>query len=426
VVLVDRATRAGGSMLLPRHPRDAQGTAPTGPRTSSRDARPLRLAKFHVPEILFGPGSLPEAVHAAVRLGARRPMLVTDPGLRAAGWPDQLCTHLHGAGLATTVWDGVTPNPKDHEVAAGYEIYLAQRCDVIIAVGGGSVINAAKGVALLAGNGGCILDYEGVDRMALPIPPMVMVPSTSGTGADVSQFCIVTDTERNTKITILGRALVPDVSVVDSQLLHTMPDWLNAATGLDALTHGIEAFVSRAHNPLTDHHALQAISLVGAHLERTMDHPLEEESRTFMAQAALEAGMAFTNAILGAAHAMSHQVGGLLDLPHGVINGVLLPHVIRYNAEGDPGRFVPIAQALGLPGPTPDSLSGAGEAAEWAAAEVRRLADELGVPRGLAEIGVTEADVPLLAVMTMADACLSTNPREADVADIETLFRAAL
>jgi alcohol dehydrogenase class IV len=289
------------------------------------------------------------------------------------------------------------------------------------------VIDAAKGIALLAGNGGTILDYEGVDRMALPIPPLVMLPSTSGTGADVSQFCIVTDTRRNTKITILGRAMVPDVSVVDPHLLTTMPDWLNASTGLDALTHGIEAYVSRAHNPLTDHHALQAIALVGEHLVRTMDHPGEEQARTCMAQAALEAGLAFTNAILGATHAMSHQVGGLLDLPHGVINGVLLPHVMQFNAAYDPHRFVPIAQALGLPGDiAPDSDAGAAEAAEWAAWEVRRLAGELGVPKGLGEIGVTEDDIGVLSAMTLADACLSTNPREADQADIETLFRAAL
>ncbi|GAA4872849.1 iron-containing alcohol dehydrogenase [Actinomycetospora straminea] len=437
MVLVDSVTRAGESVIARRRsvePVVGASALPTAPaatpaeRAAARSrAGTTRLAKFHVPEILFGPGSLPEAAHAAVRLGARRPLLVTDPGLCAAGWPTQLGAHLAEAGLRPTVWSGVTPNPKDHEIAAGHVAYREHGCDVIVALGGGSVIDAAKGIALLAGNGGTILDYEGVDRMALPIPPLVMVPSTSGTGADVSQFCIVTDTARNTKITILGRAMVPDVSVVDPSLLTTMPDWLNAATGLDALTHGIEAYVSRAHNPLTDHHALQAIALVGEHLVRTMDHPAEEGARTCMAQAALEAGLAFTNAILGAAHAMSHQVGGLLDLPHGVINGVLLPHVIRFNAEPDPHRFVPIAQALGLPGQiVPDSTAGAAEAAEWAAAEVRRLGDELGVPKGLGEIGVTEADVPVLSAMTLADACLSTNPREADQADIETLFRAAL
>ena len=157
------------------------------------------------------------------------------------------------------MWSGLTPNPKDFEIAAGFEVYQEGECDVIIALGGGSVIDAAKGVAVLAANGGNILDYEGVDQATKPIPPLVMVPTTSGTGADVSQFCIVTDTTRGTKITIIGRALVPDVTVIDPRLLTTMPEWLNAATGLDALTHGIEAFVSLAHNPLTDHHALRAV-----------------------------------------------------------------------------------------------------------------------------------------------------------------------
>ena len=431
MVLVDSVTRAGDSLVVCRRAEPAPAHAPrTAPGTGhvQAEAGAPRLAKFHVPEIVFGPGSLPEAAHAAARLGARRPMLVTDEGLLAAGWPQQLARHLTEGGMHPVVWSGVTPNPKDHEVAAGHECYRAEYCDVLVAVGGGSVIDAAKGIALLAGNGGLITDFEGVDRMVAPIPPMVMVPATSGTGADVSQFCIVTDTARNTKITILGRALVPDVPVVDPHLLTTMPDWLNAATGLDALTHGIEAYVSRAHNPLTDHHALQAISLVGLHLERTMDHPYEQESRTHMAQAALEAGLAFTNAILGAAHAMSHQVGGLLDLPHGVINGILLPHVVRFNAEPDPARFVPIAQALGFRGAADGRWSEAlaTDAAEWAACEVRRLADELGVPKGLGEIGVTEGDVAQLATMTMADACLSTNPREATRAEIETLFRQAL
>ena len=209
-----------------------------------------------------------------------------------------------------------------------------------------------------------------------------MMPSTSGTGADVSQFCIVTDTERHTKITIMGRALVPDVSVIDPRLLTTMSGRLNAATGLDALTHGIEAFVSLAHGPLTDHHALQAIATGGR-----QPRPARSSARTTsrrapaMAQAALEAGLAFTNAILGATHAMSHQVGGMLDLPHGVVNGVLLPHVIRFNGGAVPERFVPIAQAMGLA-----DLAGApaDEAVERVAEEVRRLGDEVGCPRASA------------------------------------------
>ena len=378
-----------------------------------------RLAKFHAPEIVFGLGSLSEAAHAAVRLGARRPFLVTDPGLMTVGWPDELIGELSAAGLAARVWHDVTPNPKDHEIDSGVQRYLAEGCDVVLALGGGSVIDAAKGVALLASNGGRILDYEGIDKIVNPIPPLVMLPSTSGTGADVSQFCIVTDTHRFNKITIMGRALVPDVSVIDPRLLTTMPDELNAATGLDALTHGIEAYVSLAHNPLTDNHALHAIGLVTQNLARTMDHPGETGARVNMAQAALEAGLAFSNAILGATHAMSHQVGGLLDLPHGVINGVLLPHVIRYNGVAEPQRFGCVARAMGL------SVHGE-NAAELVAQQVRQLADQVGVPKGLGDLGVREEHLGRLAELTLADACMSTNPRGADAADVEALFRAAL
>jgi alcohol dehydrogenase len=405
VVLVDEARRAGETVLLAEH-----------------DPRSPRLSKFHAPEIVFGPGSLAEAAHAAVRLGARRPFVVTDPGLMSAGWPGELLGELRAAGLAPVVWQDLTPNPKDHEIEAGHARYAESGCDVVLGIGGGSVIDAAKGVALLAANGGRILDYEGIDRIEHPIPPLIMMPSTSGTGADVSQFCIVTDTERHTKITIMGRALVPDVSVIDPRLLVTMPDWLNAATGLDALTHGIEAFVSLARGPLTDHHALQAVSLVNANLADTMRRPEDTGARSRMAQAALEAGLAFTNAILGATHAMSHQVGGLLDLPHGVVNGVLLPHVIRYNGAAVPERFVPVAQAMGL------DVAGApaDEAVERVAEEVRRLADEVGVPSGLAKLGVRAEDVPRLAELTLGDACLTTNPRHTEKSDVQELFEAAL
>jgi alcohol dehydrogenase class IV len=320
------------------------------------------------------------------------------------------------------VWSALTPNPKDHEIAAGYQAYREHDCDVLVAVGGGSVIDAAKGVAILAANGGNILDYEGVDKAPMPIPPLVVVPSTSGTGADVSQFCIVTDTIRNTKITILGRALVPDITVIDPRLLTTMPEWLNAATGLDALTHGIEAFVSLGHNQLTDHHALRAVQMVTDNLLCTIERPAEMQPRILMAQAALEAGLAFTNAILGAAHAMSHQVGGLLDLPHGVINGVLLPHVIRFNADADPVPYKVIAESLGLA----EAGTPAIEAAFALADRIDRLAISVGVPRGLAQLGVSEDDIARLAASALQDACMTTNPRQADEKQMQALFRAAM
>jgi alcohol dehydrogenase class IV len=381
-----------------------------------------RLLKFHAPEIVFGPGSLAEAGFAAERLGAHRPFVVTDPGLMATGWVDELLGHLSERGLVPTLWHEVTPNPKDHEVAAGFQKYAESGCDVIVAIGGGSCIDAGKGVAVLSGNGGSILDYAGVDQFANPIPPLLMIPSTAGTGADVSQFCVITDTVQSIKATLIGRALVPDISITDPRLLATMPTWLAAATGLDALTHGIEAFVSLGHNSLTDGHALNAVRLVAGNLCRSVSRPNEPELQQRMAQASLEAGLAFTNAILGATHAMSHQVGGLLDAPHGVVNGVLLPHVIRYNAATAPDRFIPLALAAGL------NVQGmpAREAAHMLADYVRSLADEVGIPRGLRHLGVGEEDIGHLAMSTLGDACLSTNPRSADRRDVEALFLAAL
>lgn len=378
--------------------------------------------KFLVPEVVFGYGALSEAGFAARRLGARRVFVVTDPGIIEAGWYDELIALLTSAGLPYAMWHEVTPNPKDHEVAAGYQAYLSSGCDVLIGLGGGSVIDATKAIAILAGNGGQILDYEGVDKVVHAIPPLIMIPSTSGTGADVSQFCVITDTCRKLKATLIGRALVPNISITDPRLLTTMPDSLNAATGLDALTHGIEAYVSLAANTLTDLHALKAIDLISANLTQTIDRPTDVPARVSMAQASLEAGLAFTNAILGATHAMSHQAGGALDLPHGVVNGVLLPHVMRFNAQAVPHRFVPIASALGIDMDRADPQ----EAGELAAVRVRELADEVGVPRGLSDLGITEDDIASLAKTTMGDACLSTNPRAASVSDIETLFRVAL
>lgn len=392
--------------------------------TTLRDdgARSPSLVKFHAPEVVFGPGSLAEVGFAAARLGARRPFLVTDEGVARAGWAHEAVDHLERAGLRPQVWSEVTPNPKDHEVAAGFERYLRTGADVIVAVGGGSVMDAAKGIAILAGNGGSILDYEGIDQIAHPIPPMLMVPSTAGTGADVSQFCVVSDTVRRVKVSIVGRALVPDISITDPRLLTTMPAELTAATGFDALSHGVEAFVSLAHNPLSDLHALNAVRLVAAHLVHTIHHPDDLDARHQMAQASLEAGIAFSNAILGATHAMSHQVGGLLDAPHGIVNAVLLSHVIRFNALTSPERYRVLAGVLALP----EAQAPAAEMAEALAVHMQSLAVHVGAPRGLAALGVTADDIPLLSRSAVHDACLTTNPRPADAADVERIFQAAL
>jgi 1,3-propanediol dehydrogenase len=412
---MDSAVRTGREFVVPEQGHaTAAGLPPL---------KPSGVIKFQTPEIVFGPESLAEAGFAARRIGAQRPFVVTDPGIIAVGWADELNRHLAEADLFATFWSGLTPNPKDFEIAEGYQRYRESGCDVIIAIGGGSCLDAAKGIAILTGNGGQILDYAGVDRVTRPIPPLLMIPSTAGTGADVSQFCIITDTTSKVKVTIMGRALVPEISVTDPRLLSTMPADLAAATGLDALTHGIEAYVSCAHNPLADGHALNAVRLVFGNLPRIVDRDASGDLRDHMAQASLEAGMAFTNALLGATHAMSHQVGGLLDLPHGVVNGVLLPHVIRFNAAVAPDRFVPLAQAAGLA--AAPGMPGE-EAGYLLADRVRAIGDELGIPRGLAELGVAPGSVPTLAANALADACLATNPRPVSQADLAALFHAAL
>jgi alcohol dehydrogenase len=383
---------------------------------------PALLLKFHAPEMVFGLNSLAEAGFSAVRLGARRPFVVTNPGIIEAGWIVELVGHLCGVDLEPVVWHDLAPNPKHREIARGYEEYLCAGADVIIGIGGGSSPDAAKCIAILSGNGGTILDYAGVDQVTRAIPPLLMIPSTAGTGSDVSQFCIITDTVHAVKVTIMGRALVPDISLTDPRLLTTMPPELAAATGPNALTHAVESYVSHGSNRLADGHALSAAQLVGAALRRTVEHPRDTEARLLMAQASLEAGLAFSNAILGATHAMSHQVGGLLDLPHGVVNAVLLPHVIRFNAEVVPERYGALAQAMGLPAHgVPGDV-----AAELLAVHVQQLARAVGVPRGLRDLGIRAEDIDRLATTAMRDACMTTNPRAADRADVVSIFEAAM
>lgn len=411
------------SRVIPLPPGSDDARVLARATASRAPAWPQGVAKYLVPELVFGAGVLDEIGHAARRLGAVRPLLVTDPGVLAAGWAEQAEGHLREAGLVPSVWSTVTPNPKDHEVVAGAQAYLEQGCDVVVAVGGGSAIDAAKAIAVLVSNGGSIFDYEGIDRIARPIPPLVAAPTTAGTGADVSQFAVITDTTRRLKATLIGKTLVPDISLTDPRLLVTMPDELAATTGLDALTHGVEAYVSRAASFLTDEHALSAVALVGRHLVRSVHDPLDPVARTGMARASLSAGLAFTNAILGVAHAISHQIGGVLDLPHGMLNAVLLPHVVRFNARGDAERFRPLASALGVLGA---ERMAADEVGEALAEQISVVAAAVGAPRTLSEIGVRPSDLAAFARQTLCDACLTTNPRDVLEADVAAILLAAL
>ncbi len=305
------------------------------------------LLKFDVPEIIYGLGALGTIGQCAKRLGGEKLFVVTDPGIIEAGWVDETIKHLQSEDLGYVVYDNVVTNPRDFQVEEGAQLYLQKNCDVVVAVGGGSSIDTAKGVAILVSNHGSIHDYEGCNRINQPIPPMVCAPTTAGTGADVTQFAVVTDTVRKTKMTILSRAIMPDISVIDPRLLQTKSPELMAATGMDALTHALEAYVSSLSWPMTDPHAIHAVELVAEHLVNAVKHK-HVEALEGMSIACLEAGIAFSNAILGAVHALAHPLGGLYDIHHGVANSVLLPVVLRRNLEYSIDKYARLAAALGV------------------------------------------------------------------------------
>jgi alcohol dehydrogenase len=385
--------------------------------------RPLRgrVSKFVIPEVIFGVGTLAEVGGAVRRVGGRRPMLVSDPGVLAAGWVDRALPYLADVHVQWRLWHDLTPNPKDDEVQEAFETYLESGCDALLAIGGGSCIDLAKAVAILSGNGGRILDYEGIDHATSPIPPMVMVPTTGGSGSDVSQFCVVTDTRRSLKVTIGGRALVPEISLTDPELLTTMPAELTAFTGIDALSHAIESAVSEACDFLCKGLALAAIREIAEHLPVAIADPLDLTAREGMARASLQAGMAFTNALLGATHAIAHQIGGALDLPHGLLNAILLPHVMRFNAETHAERYVDVAGALGIRTEGLDAAMAAARATE----RIEDLNRSLGIPSGLRELGVDPAAFDDFAVNALRDAYIATNPRPVSEDDVRRICIAA-
>jgi alcohol dehydrogenase class IV len=389
-------------------------------------AHPRAVAKFLVPDVIFGVGVLSEVGQAARRQGAAHVLVVSDQGVGEAGWTGEVLGHLAEAGVSAQLWDGLTPNPKDHEVAAGCAAYLAGGCDVLVAVGGGSCIDAAKAIAVLAtqanqeGTRG-IAGYAGVGKVTGPLPPTVMVPTTGGSGSDVSQFCVVTDTARQLKFTIGARALVPDISVTDPRALTTVPHDITAYTAIDVLSHAIESYVSLAASFLTDTHALTAIRGACEHLLPALDRPGDLRPREGLARASLQAGLAFSNALLGATHAISHQLGGLTDLPHGLLNAILLPHVMEFNAAVAAGRLADVAGAMGLR----TGLMTPHEAADAAIQTVRAFAGKAGLPATLREIGVECSQLDRVARGALHDAYIVTNPRPVGEADARAICQAA-
>jgi alcohol dehydrogenase class IV len=379
----------------------------------------LDLRKFVAPEFVYGAGARLLAGRYAKNYGARKVLVVTDPGVIQEGWTGQVTSSLEALDIPYIVYSQVTSNPRSEEVMAGARICKNEGCNIIVAVGGGSPMDCAKGIGIVSSNDKDILEFAGVDQVSSPGLPLICVPTTAGSSADVSQFAIITDTARKIKLAIISKAMVPDAALIDPVTTITMDAGLTANTGMDAFAHAVEAFASNAHSPITDLHALEAIRLIAANLREVIKSQKDIGLRGQMMLASLHAGLAFSNASLGAVHAMAHSLGGLLDLPHGESNAILLEYVIDFNYEAAPERYNRIAQAMGL------QLK-RGEEKEMLISAIRQLRLDAGINQTLGQLGMKHDDIPELAEEAMQDACMVTNPRRPTLLDVEVIYEKAL
>ncbi|MBG2803431.1 L-threonine dehydrogenase [Proteus sp. WDL240414] len=383
----------------------------------------MAVSTFYIPSVnKIGAGCLADAVSSMKDFGFHKALIVTDSILNQLGVVDKVSKLLTEAGISSVTYDGTAPNPTVENVEAGLALLKEHQCDCVISLGGGSPHDCAKGIALVASNGGKIADYEGVDRSAKPQLPLISINTTAGTASEMTRFCIITDTARHIKMAIVDKNVTPILSVNDSELMIGMPKGLTAATGMDALTHAVEAYVSIAANPITDACALKAVAMISGSLRKVVDNGGDATARENMAYAQFLAGMAFNNASLGYVHAMAHQLGGFYNLPHGVCNAVLLPHVQAYNIQAAAGRLKDIAQAMGVDVSAMSDEQGAKACIE----EIRKMAKDVGIPAGLKELGVKEEDFKTLAENALKDACAITNPVQGSESDVIELFRQAM
>ncbi|MEZ8186069.1 L-threonine dehydrogenase [Shewanella sp. 5S214] len=379
--------------------------------------------KFFIPSVnILGQGSVDEAIKDINAFGFTKALIVTDKPLVSIGLVAKVTKKLNANGIEVVIFDGVQPNPTTGNVAAGLELLTSHKCDFIISLGGGSPHDCAKGIALVATNGGNIKDYEGVDVSIKAQMPLVAINTTAGTASEMTRFCIITDEARHIKMAIVDKNTTPILSVNDPELMLEKPASLTAATGMDALTHAIEAYVSIAANPITDACAIKAIELIQANLINAVKHGDDIQARENMAYAQFLAGMAFNNASLGYVHAMAHQLGGFYDLPHGVCNALLLPHVQTYNAQVVPARLADVAKTMGIDITAMSDDQGAKAAID----AIKQLSTAVNIPANLTELGVKAEDIPTLADNALKDACGFTNPKQATHAEICQIFTNAL
>ena len=365
----------------------------------------MNVTKFAIPEIIFGQDCLAYVGPCVRRNGAKRVLLVSDQGVEEAGWVEKVIDALDEEGLSWVYFNAVDSNPRDYQIRQGADFYLRQRADVIVALGGGSPMDTAKGIALIASNGGEITDYEGANRIQRPLPPMLCIPTTAGSGADISQFAIITDVKRHVKMAIISRTLVPNITLIDPGFLQTKPDWLIIASAIDALSHAVEAYVSTISSPFTEMNSLKAIEMIVANLE-TAVQTRSTRSLSRLSTASTVAGMAFSNAGLGVDHAIAHSLGGKHDVMHGLVHPTLLPAVMRFNLPACEHKMAVIGELItGRQGKDDEHTAWQG------IEELESFFRRFTIPLRLRDLISDASGLPEVCKLAVHDACVLTNPR---------------
>ena len=377
----------------------------------------FELRKFVAPEFVFGSGARFLLGRYLKNFEAKKVLLVTDPGIVSSGWLDEIIGALESEDYEYEIYSNIKSNPRTEEVMEGARVYEGKKCDVIVALGGGSPMDCAKGIGIVTSNKKHINEFEGVDKVSMPSPPLICIPTTAGSSADVSQFAIISDRVRKVKMAIISKKLVPDVALIDPVTTRTLNRYMTVCTAFDVLSHAMEAYVSNASSPITDIHSIEAINLFSSNIMPCINDLDNIQFRGNLMLASLHAGLAFSNASLGLVHAMAHSLGGLKDLPHGECNALLLEYVVDFNFSSEPERYLKIAKTLGF-----DDLNDKYGLING----IVNLKIETGVNRTLKEIGVEEKDIPELAQRAMQDPCIVTNPVIPKKIDVEEIFKNAL
>ncbi len=388
---------------------------------------PVALAdaifSFFCPSVaITGPGSSREAAAQAKMLGSTHILLITDTVLSQLGMVQPMAAQFESAGLRVTVFDGVEPNPTDANVHAAAELYRQNQCDALVSFGGGSAHDCAKGAGIVISNGGDILSYAGMGTVKKPLPPLIAINTTAGTGSEATRAAVITNAANHDKVAIVDPRITPRVAINDPRLMLSMPPSLTASTALDALSHAVETYVSTASTPITDALAVGAIKLIGQWLRPAYANGANLLARDRMAYAEYMAGMAFSNGRLGCVHAIASPLAAICDLPHGVCCALLLPAVCEYNLIAEPERFAEIAAALG------EHVAGlsVGEAAVRAPIAIRKLNRDVGMPANLAEAGVKATDLEAMARESVPSIAARTNPRTVNFPQMLGILQSAM